>query len=153
MKTFKRIQAMFLAVVMAVMTIGATTAFAAESSVHTELSSQAVSPASIVTIVNQSFDMTGSHRGATRTYNYSGIGFTCQFTDQNGKQLSDGTILAVRLYNASTGELVREWQSSNGAIIVASPTLSINKGGRYYFQYMVAYGTQNLNIRMHIYTS
>lgn len=144
---------MFLAIVMAVMTFGATTAFAAENTVQEVHSTQTAVPMALTNIVKQSFNMTGSHTGSTRTYNYSGIGFTCQFTDQNGNKLNDGTILAVRMYNANTGELVREWQSSSGMIIVPSPTLKVNRGGRYYFQYLVAYGTQSLRINMSIYTS
>lgn len=152
MRKFKRIQAMFLAVILAVMSIGTTTTFAAENTMSTNYAEETVSPASLTTIVNQTFNINGYHTGSTRTYNYDGIGFNCTFKDQNGNALTDGSILAVRLYTSS-GQLVKEWQSSNGMIVVASPTLKLTNGNRYYFQYLVAYGTQNMQINMHIYTS
>lgn len=163
MKNFKRIQAMFLAVIMAVMTIGSTTAFAAESASNGstwvttdefEIVGNTVSNVSensnMITLVNQSFPMSGVHTGSTRTYNYYTLGFICNFTDQNGNIPSDGTILAVRLYNASTNTFVKEWQGSNGCVL--GRTIPITYGNRYYFQYLVAYGTNNLKVDMLIFT-
>lgn len=161
MKLFKRISAMMLAVIMTVMTLGTTTAFAAEpvtedavwvTSEEIEVvdNNELAPQSAVVTVLNQSFSMSGTHTGSTRTYNYNNIGFNCSFTNQNGNTPSDGTVLAVRLYNASTGALVNEWQGSNG--YVAAPAFSINYGGRYYFKYLVAYGTQNLKINMWIFT-
>ena len=152
MKKFKRILSLFFAVFMAVMTVGATTAFAAETNVKADYMDNSVSPAATTTIVNQTFNISGSHTGSVRTYNCNGIGFTCTFKDQNGNPLTDGSILAVRLYTRS-GQLVKEWQGSNGMIVVASPSINLTYGGRYYFQYIVAYGTPNMRINMNIYTS
>lgn len=155
MKFLKRIQALTLAVVMTAMTFGTTTAFAAEksdveSNIIDEISSgnEAVTRDSYLqTVVHQTFNMSYEHTGSTRSYSsYSYISFITLFRKQNGSALTDGTILAVRLFDATTGQKVNEWQSSSGNIV--SGPIAINKSHRYYFQYCVAYGTPNLQIEM-----
>ncbi len=136
MKLFRRINSLVLAVVMAVMLFGATTAFAAENSA-VPYSTQ---------ILNQTFNMTGTHVGSSRTYNYNSITFNCYFCNQNGSVLpTNGAVLAVRLYDDTTNSFVNEWQGNNG---VVRGTQSITYGHKYHFEYLVAYGTQSLKINM-----
>lgn len=156
MKFFKRIQTFLLATIMAVMSIGSTTAFAAEKPIEAKTAFNSVietdaenttERSALVTLVHQNFKISGSHTGSSRSYGYSYITFTCLFRDQNGNQLPNGsTILAVRLYDATTGQKVNEWQGSNG--VVMSQSIAINTSHRYYFQYVVAYGTANLSLEM-----
>lgn len=160
MKTFKRIQAMFLTVIMAIMTIGTTTAFAAEpqnedivwveGEEFTVGSDSEITPRALTTIVNQKFNISGEHTGSTRTYNYYNVGVICSFKDRNGNIPSDGTILSIQLYNAA-GQKVHEWQGSNG--VVLGQTVPITYGGRYFFKYAVAYGTRDLNLEVLIVSS
>lgn len=151
MKLFKQIQALMLAVIMAVMTIGSTTAFAAETTNEEVLVPESTSVTTmenrsgLTTLVNQSFSMSGTHTGSTRTYNRNNLGVICSFTDMNGNTPADGTILSIQLYDAS-GNFVTEWQGSNGSVL--GPTVPITYGGRYYFRYAVAYGTQNLKLHV-----
>ena len=69
---------------------------------------------------------------------------------QDGSKLTDGTILAIRLYDATTGQKVNEWQDSSGHAYVRA--FNIDRTHSYYFQYCVAYGTPNLKIHMKIET-
>lgn len=163
MKKFKRFHALLLAIIMVLMCFGTTTAFAAESTREELVSAGTISvenananeysvaPAALETVLHQTFNISGAHTGSTRTYNYDQISFICTFKDRNGNDLSDGTILAVRLYDATTGTKVNEWQGSNG--VVMTQLFSIDKTHRYYFQYLVAYGTTNLSLDMLILTS
>lgn len=97
--------------------------------------------------IDQSFTMTSIHTGSTRTYNQNSLSYLVSFTDANGNLLSDGTILAVRLCTPSQG-IIREDQYSG--IAGGSANIPITYGGRYYFQYAVAYGTQTIRVRMRI---
>lgn len=150
MKVLKKIQALTLVAIIAIMSFG-TTAFATEvspkNSVTEEISDDGnnIQPRILTTIVDQSFTMSSVHTGSTRTYNYNNLGAICTFTDMNGNIPADGTILAIRLYD-SNNNLVKEWQGNGGNVICN--TVGINYGGRYYFKYLVAYGTQNLKVHM-----
>ena len=150
MKVLKKIQALTLVAIIAIMSFG-TTAFATEvspkNSVTEEISDDGnnIQPRILTTIVDQSFTMSSVHTGSTRTYNYNNLGAICTFTDMNGNIPADGTILAIRLYD-SNNNLVKEWQGNGGNLICN--TVGINYGGRYYFKYLVAYGTQNLKVHM-----
>lgn len=150
MKVLKKIQALTLVAIIAIMSFG-TTAFATEvspkNSVTEEISDDGnnIQPRILTTIVDQSFTMSSVHTGSTRTYNYNNLGAICTFTDMNGNIPADGTILAIRLYD-SNNNLVKEWQGNGGNVICN--TVGINYGGRYYFKYLVAYGTQNLKLHM-----
>lgn len=158
MNKIKRFYALLLAVIMAIMSIGTTTAFAAETTREEFISIETVSvenvnddesgvmPAVLETVLHQTFSISGVHTGSTRTYNLDQISFICTFKDSNNQTLTDGTILAIRLYDATTNTLVQEWQDSDGDIV--TQMFSINRSHRYYFQYLVAYGTQNLNLEM-----
>ncbi len=156
MKFFKHTQAVVLAIAIAIMTINPTTAFAAEKSIESDVisatsNSYGIEPAFISIILDQTFNMSGTHTGSTRTYNYNSIGIACSFTDQNGNAITDGTILAIQMYDASTNQKIHEWQGSNGT--VTAPSFRITYGGRYYFKYLVAYGSQNLRVHMMLVTA
>lgn len=155
MRLFKRIQALALAAIMAVMTIGTVPAFAAEISepdgaIMVTCDESGIVPYASATLVDQTFNMSYEHTGSTRRYNYDSIWFDCVFTKQDGSALTDRTILAVRLYDATTGTKVNEWQDSSGRCYVRA--FPIDRTHRYYFQYCVAYGTPNLKIHMKIQT-
>lgn len=156
MKLFKRLQALSLAIVMAIMTMGTTTAFAAEPTTENAAwvdakDIEVTATYKTTIIADDTFNISGSHTGSTRTYNYNNMGFNFYFYDQNGNPLPNGsTILAVRRYDDTNGD-VKEWQSSNGSIICGLSPISY--GHRYHFQYLVAYGTPNVRIRMQIYVS
>lgn len=149
---------------MTVATFGTTTAFAAEDTANEETvlldeyiisendTSGILPNSALTTLVNQTFYMTTKHRGSTRTYNYHNLGCICNFYDSNGKPLTDGTVLEIRLIDASTNTVVDAWQGgSNGCVL--GPVHSITYGGRYYFEYVVAYGTQSLKLEMLIVTA
>ncbi len=140
MKTFKRIQVLFLAVIMAVMTFGATTAFAAEDTDNiinvTSTQSglpQLVDDSSIV-LSNSTPSVAGKSFVATTPKLWFGVGFT----PTNGS-----VIVAVRLHDKTTNQVVQEWQSSNGAV---NATISVTPGHTYIFEYLRAYGTQNVKL-------
>lgn len=146
MKKGKRFYSLLLAVVMAIMCFGTTTAFAATPQEETTVEPRAA----LTTLVDQTFNMSGSHTGSTRMYNVSNMSFVCSFTDQNGNLLDSNTILAIRLYDATTGQLVREWQGSRSTVL--SQTFYPNPNHSYYFQYIVAHGVTNLRVHMVIQT-
>ncbi len=68
-------------------------------------------------------------------------------TNQSGQILSDGTILAIRLVDAST-KYTREWQTNSFGLTMSN--IPITYGGNYYFEYAVAYGTRDLTLHMRI---
>lgn len=156
MKLFKRMQALALAAIMATMTFETIPAFAAEISesedaiIIANSNESGIMPCATATLVDQTFNMSVVHTGSTRRYNYNSIWFDCVFTNQDGSALTDGTILAIRLYDATTGQKVTEWQDSSGRCYVNA--FSIDSTHSYYFQYVVAYGTPNLRIHMKIQT-
>lgn len=150
MKTLKRIYTMLLAVAMSVMSVGAMTAFAAENvdsanvTIASENADTGIAPAStnhFIRTDNRSFS--SSAVGGSFTCLSGVIKFSGTFTPSNGS-----TILAVRLHNLSTGQLVREWQSSNGRI---GDTISVPAGMVYQFEYLRAYGTQQVSVSNKIY--
>lgn len=172
MKTFKRISAFFLAMIMAVLSMG-TTAFAVEPNEDTSVVNGNIvdvtynDDGSIETTyeleitqdkengygiallsnpVDQTFTMTDSHRGSTRTYNNNYLDFKVDATDSNGNAVS--TILAIQLYSKSNN-LIREeqvWANGNSYSYLNIP---ITSGSAYYFKYLIAYGTQR-TLRVHM---
>ena len=91
MKTFKRIKAMFLMIIMAVITIGTTTAFAAE-------------PKNEDTVW-----IDGSAAGNPFVCRSNFMTAEINFTPSNGS-----VILAVRLIDQTTNQRINEWQNSDG---------------------------------------
>lgn len=173
MKTFKRISAFFLAMIMAVLSMG-TTAFAVETNEDTSVVNGNIvdvtynDDGSIETTyeleitqdkengygiallsnpVDQTFTMTDSHRGSTRTYNNNYLNVTVSATDTNGNAVN--TVLAVRLHKSPNGEHLYEMQCAANGLSVTSYDIPITNGGTYYFQYLIAYGTQR-TLRVHM---
>lgn len=142
MKLFKRISAIFLAVIMTVTTFGYTTAFAAENTdsqqkfavISTQSNDfQVVNDYNII-LSNSRPSAAGNPFVPTTSRLWLGVGFT----PTNGS-----VILAVRLRVYSTNQIVGEWQSSNGSI---NEIVSVTPGQTYIFEYLRAYGTQNINV-------
>lgn len=173
MKTFKRIQAIFFAIVMAIFSTG-TTAFAAEpanpepvvngnvvdvnynddGSVKTtyefEITPDKVNEDGIALLsadVDQTFTMTSSHRGATRSYGGNFLDITVTVTGPNGSSV--GTILAIRLYDNNTGRMLTEIQRWADCNLGTYFDIPITRGQPYYFQYLIAYGSQQ-TVRVHM---
>lgn len=131
MKTFKRIQAMFLAVVMAVMTIGATTAFAAERSI---VERRLFPP--------EGFSISTTHSAAGQSFTSPSneLHFEASFSKSN-------TIVAIRLHDQTTGA-VTEWQDSTGKFDVY---VNVTAGNSYIFEYLVASGSGTVYVSNAIY--
>lgn len=149
MKIIKRFTALLLAAVLGISTFNVS-AFAAPLQETTE-DEVTLFDASGTPKIDQSFNFVTTHTGSVRTYNSNTISYRIWFWKGDGSTLTDGTILAVRLYTES-GVLVQEnqfGQSSNGYGVVND--IPITYGGRYYFQYVVAYGTPSLRVWMRIY--
>lgn len=160
MNKLTRIKSLFLAVVMIVCVSG-TTVFASESSIETTSSPQQeticefdITPemvnedGSVIiprSTIDQSFNMTTSHTGSTRTYYGNAIRFGVIITDTNGNAVDN--IVAIRLYHSS-GRLISEDQVwCNG--VQNNREVAISYGSSYYFQYLLAYGTtRTLRVRM-----
>lgn len=174
MKLFKRINALTLTVIMVVMLLGTSTAFAAEPVAEgtvfaepqvidvvenedgsreitleftpsAEQTDIGISPYSSV-FLDQTFSMTGSHTGSTRTYNANSVQLSVYMTKTNGERLTDGTVLEVRFKEASTNTPIHAFQTSS--YNTTTGFFPITYGGRYYMQYVIAYGTQSVRIRM-----
>ena len=156
MKIFRRFQVIALAVVMAVMTLGTTTAFAAENTTEDAVwvkvdDVEITSPNSDVfadLIADDTWNINGTHTGVTRKYNYSYLDFGLWMYAQDGSSLPSGsTILAIRLYDDTSGGY-REWQTSSEYIFKS--TVELTYGHKYHFEYLVAYGTPALKLHMQI---
>lgn len=147
MRVFKQIISMAMVPIMLFLLMSSMPAFAAESTPNDAIQEKQINSTQTTRtlIANDTFMMSGSHRGATRTYNYNQMEFSLLMLDQN-HHFTSNTVLAVRLYDDTSGD-VREWQT-NAAL---RETISITYGHRYHFEYIVAYGTTNLEITMVIY--
>lgn len=146
MKNFKRIQTMFLAVILAVMSIG-TTAFAAESTVTNDSTIVSENVASSHPIGSYPRDLVPEDRNYSFYPSRAGHSFQCKsgkvdinisFTPNDGN-----TILAVRLKDTSAAYTVKEWQSSNGNI---RDYITVTAGHSYIFEYLCAYGTRTITV-------
>lgn len=173
MKTLTRIYAMIMAIVLALFSTG-TVAFAAEpinetniaeskivdvtcnddGSVKTtyeyEITPDKVNENGIALLsadVNQTFTMTSSHRGSSRSYNGNYLDVITSITDANGNSV--GTLLAIRLCDHNTGKNLTEVQCWADGSTNVYYNIPITQGKLYYFQYLVAYGSQQ-TLRVHM---
>ncbi len=147
MKTFKRIQAMVLATIMSVMTLGTTTAFAAEDTMNNtreDIPVVSESNAGIVPLDSLRFmdsvtiSTTHSESGRNFVAGSNNLRFDASFTT------GGNPIVAIRLHDVSAGGVViREWQSSNGKI---QDTVGVTRGRTYVFEYLVAYGSRSVQV-------
>ena len=157
MKIFKRIQIMFLALVMCFGTIGGTTAFAAEipeetvETIEFEITpNENTGEANLMATsnVDDTFNVYLDHTGSSRTYSGKYIRYSIEITDTNGNAVDN--ILAVRLYD-SRGSLRSEGQFWANGAINAVQDIPVSSGQSYYFRYLLAYGTaRTLRVRMTI---
>lgn len=147
----KKIFVMLLAVVMTVMSVGATTAFAAEATHVDDMIN--VSEAE-ENVARYSY----IHELVPKDVNYevvtsrAGHEFQC-FSNKAYINITfspgDGnSILAVRLKDANNGATIKEWQSSNGRI---QGEISVDTGRDYIFEYLCAYGTRTITVQNHSY--
>lgn len=158
MRKFKAIHILVLALIMVLGTMS-TTASAAELP---ETNDEAIASYDFVitpdklessdisilstSFVNNTFNVTNSHTGSSRTYSGKYLRYTITITDINGNPVNN--ILAVRLYD-SNNTLKREDQfwADGGLNIIQN--IPINSGTAYHFQYLLAYGTSR-TLRVHM---
>lgn len=141
MKKFKRIQALFLTLVMALMTFGTTTAFAA-----TAVETEAVQPRTtraIEILEDYSGGITTSRSAAGQAFTSTSneLRFEINYSATN-------TIVAVRLHDQTTGSVVGEWQDSSGDFY---KHVQVTKGHTYIFEYLVAYGSGTVYVTNTVY--
>lgn len=144
MKLFKRISAMFMAIIMTVAVFGTTTAFAAEdTSLHkediieiTSVESGLPQPVNDVNVVLSNAQPSAA--GNPFVAEQPKLWFGVEFYPTNGS-----VVVAVRLHDKTTNQVVQEWQSSNGSI---NKVISLTQGHTYIFEYLRAYGTQNVSL-------
>ena len=137
MKNFKRIQSMFLAVIMAVVTFGSSTAFAAGNTSPTEmLNTESITTyETLIQSENRTISTTSSAAGSTFMPGALQIRFVATFASGSNR------IVAIRLHQYLLGNdvVVKEWQSSNGTI---SDTINVVINAGYCFEYLLASGSQ-----------
>lgn len=173
MKTLTRIYVMIMAMVLALFSTG-TIAFAAEpinetdivesklvditynddGSVETtyeyEITPDKVSEEGIALLsadVDQTFTMTSSHRGASRSYGGNKLNISMSATDSRGSAVN--TVLAAQLREHYTEDFVTELQCSANGQPVHLYDINITSGKLYYIQYLIAYGTQK-TVKVHM---
>lgn len=167
MRNFKRFGALLLTALTIIGTTN-TTAFAADSSqiaepdatLETEnvyefeitpemvkADGSVIMPVSQNGIIDQSFYMTTSHTGSTRTYYGNTLKYGITVTDVNGNAVDN--ILALRLHRSDKSLISEDQVWCNGGQYVNKA--SISSGSAYYFEYLLAYGTvRTLKVHMYI---
>lgn len=155
MKTAKKIKGLLLATVMCISTLS-TPVLAAETETTSETMEYdfEIAPDMIrddgiavlsTSSVDNTFNVTGSHTGSTRSYSGSKLRYSIRITDTNGNAANN--ILAVRF--CQNGRTLREdqyWANGSTSVVQGIP---ISSGQSYYFQYLLAYGTtRTLKVHM-----
>ena len=97
--------------------------------------------------VDQTFTITAPYRGSSRTYAGNKLNVSVSATDANGNAVN--TILAVQLCDHNSGESLREIQCSANGQPSHLYNYDIISGKLYYFQYLIAYGSQR-TVRIHM---
>ena len=149
MKHLKKMGTLLLVAIIAIMSIG-TTAFAAEKTVvnnsNVTVLEKSITPYANATIVSpgtkiqQSFNMTDYHRGATRKYNVNEISYLASISSQTGTPVDN--IIAIRLCDEQNN-IVNEfqmWANGNPQAV----NLNVINGEKYHFEYVLAYGNPTL---------
>lgn len=159
MKIFKKLQALALAAIMAVVGFS-TTAFAAEVEPSAEDQQVVVDfditpdmvdengmiaiPVSTRSLVDQTFYFTNYHRGADRTYYKSSLQFSITITDSNGNCTGDKVSVQLKDYY---GNIQYYTAYANGSTYGFNT--SIVYGRTYYFYYdNVSSSTRELKVHM-----
>ena len=108
-------------------------------------------PASITstTLVDQSWNFTGSHTGSTRSYGYSTIGYKVEITASNGTKVSDR--ISIELHDTNNGDVQYFTAYGDGALY-GENNIAITSSHSYYFYYKnVSSSTRTMKIHMVIY--
>lgn len=147
MKTFKRISAMFMVFALSIMVLGYTTAFAAESTTPTYMTvpASAGDARSIICrqINKDSFNISTTNPHAGYSFNSTSNELLLEI------KVSDSShIVAVRLHDQTTNQMVGEWQLSSGKI---EPYVNVTKGHDYICEYLVASGSGWVTVTNTIY--
>lgn len=103
------------------------------------------------TSLDQSFNMTTSHRGADRKYPDNYLSYSITVTDANGNAVDNTISVQLWDYNHSYA-LVDSRVDADGSTSTISQ-VSITPNRTYYFKYVLTYGaTRTLRVRMQIYS-
>ena len=100
--------------------------------------------------IDQSFNMTTSHRGADRTYSGTTLGYGVTITGADGNACD--AVVAVELYDYNHGSYIKrsEVPANNSLNYYTCP---ITSGRVYYFRYTKISGTTStLTVRMQIHS-
>lgn len=99
-------------------------------------------------VVDQTFTMTTSHRGADRTYSGSNLEYVVRITDANGNAVNNVVAVALHDYNHTAAIHTNEIQANGG---YSYYTLPIVANRVYYFKYTKISGTtRTLRVNMQI---
>lgn len=103
------------------------------------------------TSLDQSFNMTTSHRGADRTYPDDFLSYSITVTDVNGNAV-DNTI-SVQLFDYNHSYALKDTRVNADGSTTIIPRVSITANRVYYFKYFLTAGTtRTLRVRMQIYS-
>lgn len=151
MKAMRKIQAIMLAIVIAVCSFSVT-AFAEEATPSEVKVTQVISADGNGTVVmptsiNQTFNFTGYHRGADRSYSNSNLFFYIKVTDSNGTTPGDRIAVVLHDYNNNTQIFTAyadgTWYGYN--------LISVIPGKLYYFTYEnLTSSTRSMTVTMQI---
>ena len=103
------------------------------------------------TSLDQTFNMTTSHRGADRSYPDNYLSYSITVTDVNGNAV-DNTI-SVQLFDYNHSYPLKDTRVDADGSTTTIPRVSITANRVYYFRYVLTYGTiRTLRVRMQIYS-
>lgn len=103
------------------------------------------------TSLDQTFNMTTSHRGADRTYPDNYLNYAITVTDVNGNAVDN--IIAVQMYDYNHTYPLKDTRVHADGSTTAVRGVSITPNRVYYFRYTLTSGTtRTLRVRMQIYS-
>lgn len=157
MRRFLRILSLSLALVLAVSSFSVA-AYAAEEvqvaepqTLEFEITSEMPDEGYIavpMSVIDQTFTMTTSHRGADRTYSGTELVYIVTITGADGSDTDNTVVVALHDYNNATA-IKADSVNANGSINYFSVPIVTNRV--YYFRYTKVSGTtQTLSVRMQI---
>ena len=103
------------------------------------------------TSLDQSFNMTTSHRGADRTYPDNYLNYSITVTDANGNAVDNTISVQLWDYNHSYALTDTRVKADGSTTIIRAVPITANRV--YYFRYVLTAGTtRTLRVRMQIYS-
>lgn len=103
------------------------------------------------TTLDQSFNMTTSHRGADRKYPDNYLSYSITVTDVNGNAVNN--TISVQLWDYNHGYALVDTRVDADGSTTTLPRVSITANRTYYFKYVLTAGTtRTLRVRMQIYS-